>query len=309
MNSTSFNINVWIPFISFNLFFMIIGIPSNILILIFYPFKSKTSNSSTFFIKILAIIDLTSCFFQIPQTMFVEMGMVTNFGFCKFTFFFVYFLSGYSISTFTNLSVERWFLIKKPFSFKKIHSHILNGIAIISSVCLATVTLFLSRIGPKIRNDNRLTNNCFLDISDEVGISFTVLLIILFFGSFVIMLICYANIYIYIYKKVKKNKSKIQTISTNKDSLNDKQLSVQQIRSASMIFGVTLLYILSWLPPYLVMLKIINKNIYLLYIFFLNTSTNFFIYVIFNKNFRKIVYNGFRRFKFNHIDSLVLSRS
>ncbi|ELU00091.1 hypothetical protein CAPTEDRAFT_212223 [Capitella teleta] len=60
-----------------------------------------------------------------------------------------------------------------------------------------------------------------------------------------------------------------------------------QVRSASMLFGVTLVFIMSWVPFFLTKLRVINYNTVLHYLFFFNHASNIFIYVAFNRRFKK----------------------
>ena len=55
----------------------------------------------------------------------------------------------------------------------------------------------------------------------------------------------------------------------------------------SMLFGVTLIFIISWLPFWLTKLKVITYDPILHYFFFFNNATNIFVYLIFNHSFRK----------------------
>ncbi len=55
---------------------------------------------------------------------------------------------------------------------------------------------------------------------------------------------------------------------------------------ASMLFGVSLIFILSWIPFWLTKLKVISYEPLLHYLFFVNNATNVFVYIIFCSSFR-----------------------
>lgn len=59
------------------------------------------------------------------------------------------------------------------------------------------------------------------------------------------------------------------------------------IRLASMLFGVSVIFSLSWLPFWLMKFRVLRYNPMLHYLFLLNNSSNIFVYLAFNASFRK----------------------
>lgn len=63
-----------------------------------------------------------------------------------------------------------------------------------------------------------------------------------------------------------------------------------------MLFGITIIFIISWIPFWLGTFGFIKKNLILHDIFFINNCTNCFIYLIFQENFRKKIKDYFKQF-------------
>ncbi len=58
------------------------------------------------------------------------------------------------------------------------------------------------------------------------------------------------------------------------------------VKYGTMLFGITLIFIFSWLPFWLQKFGVLAYNAHLHYLFFVNHATNFLVYLVFNKRFR-----------------------
>lgn len=306
------DLKFWLPLISCCIVYFILGVITNLLIAFAYPNSSKTSTTlSNFFIKNLSIVDFFTCLLVVPQSLFLELGFITNLALCRVSLGVNYFLVAYSIGIVGCLAVERWFAIKKPHVLKKKLVIIISiSLAILASIIGLTFSFFYE-ISPFERLDGRKFSNCNFRASLG-GIVLGIILMLMFFVVLLIVIFCYISIYIVITKKISR-RSKVQS-TFEKNSVNttcDQQTSTtrecqnpkenknktkissnheslkSQIRSASMLFGVTLIFFLTWTPFWLDTLRVINRNQILQYTFFINNCTNFFVYFIFQETFRK----------------------
>ena len=91
-------------------------------------------------------------------------------------------------------------------------------------------------------------------------------------------------------------KSPPLTSSTTPFTTRDRMLYAN-IRTAAMLFVVTLVFLVSFLPSWLIGLKVLPMNYLLFYLFFLNNVANPFIYSFMNKTFRDDLKQLLRRIK------------
>jgi len=62
------------------------------------------------------------------------------------------------------------------------------------------------------------------------------------------------------------------------------------LRTAAMLFVVTAVFVVTFLPASLISLRVMPYHIYVFYLYFVNNVANPFIYSFMNKNFRDQLY-------------------
>lgn len=97
--------------------YILIGVPSNLLIIIFYPEGIKSSTSSNFLIKVLAIVDLLNCLLAIPIAIFLQIGLLNKTFLCKSLMALSFSLAACSVTTVGSIALERWLV---QFSIERI---------------------------------------------------------------------------------------------------------------------------------------------------------------------------------------------
>ncbi|XP_076451246.1 uncharacterized protein LOC143287188 [Babylonia areolata] len=88
----------------------------------------------------------------------------------------------------------------------------------------------------------------------------------------------------------------VRASSRTSVALRDRMLYAN-IKTAAMLFVVTVVFIISFLPSWLIGLDAINMNLILFYIFFLNNVANPFIYAFMNRTFRDDLRQLLKRMK------------
>ena len=83
--------------------------------------------------------------------------------------------------------------------------------------------------------------------------------------------------------------------ATTNQSLLEHKLFISQIQGATMLFGVTVIFVITWIPFWLTKLMVIVYYPVLHYLFFFNHATNIFVYLFYSKQFRKNISRSCRR--------------
>lgn len=274
-------IEEWIGLLIFNIVCSVIGTISNIIILLYYPFKCRKSTMVNYFVKQLAISDLIFCSFVIPFMISIKLVGTKFLLLCKIYSLSLNFNISYSFILSLLFGFERWISANKP--------HLLSK-KILMFLSMFAVIIFFSASTPQIINYSSLkmenNSNLFLCIrrknknqsNDRVFI--LTIFQLIFFG---ILSILYLSVIRTIFKRMQ---------STNVE--NNKKLN--QLRPALMLFGTTIVLFLSWFPIYIKVLAGKKPNSILQRLYMINNVTNCFVYLLFHKKFLKNVQNSFTKY-------------
>ena len=88
----------------------------------------------------------------------------------------------------------------------------------------------------------------------------------------------------------KTNKQNKTQKSNNQNKSKSRNLK-RSLRLVVMYFIVSLIFILSWTPYWLFRFRIIKYNVIFNYTFYINNCSNFFVYVMLNRVFHKVIFN------------------
>lgn len=280
------NLKFFLPFIIYLSNVLCFGLLSNSIILLCYPFKRNIMNSQIF-IKLLAIMDIFTLSFSCPFVTLQELGYIKSNILCKIGIFLnTYFLS-FSVATVLFIAVERWFCICRPHTLlTKNHMLLMTGVIILISSSIGIFNIFLCGIHVNQRTDGRFVKNCVLTMEDLIAKMFGYAVGFIYILFLIIIFILYSMIYKNILTKLRESKK----IMKNKEKLREFNIFLKQVRIACMLFGITAIFLCSWTPFLISRFSSKTKNLILLYAFFTNNSTNFVIYLIFDKMFRKRLY-------------------
>lgn len=277
---TTLNIKEWIPFIMIMSTYTAIGIPTNLIIIKYYPLKSKTGILTNYFIKILAFTDLLTCCFAIPVTACLDMGLLRDRVSCKLCMSLTYGFISCSFFLFGSISLERWFSLYHPHVLTKKHIFGLTICSLILSLVAACLTGFYFDVEQEDSSKKTCT------FTNEHGrIIVGVIFSIVFFSVITVIIICYTTIFFAAFIRYRSSK-KVVT-----ESLRRATTSKIQTRYAVMLLFVTMIFLLSWIPFWLEYFGVMKKQPILNSIIFIENFTNCFIYLIFQRNFRLNVKN------------------
>lgn len=268
------------------IFYIIIGLPTNLMILTLFPFKNKSSTISNFYIRILAMSDLMALFFVIPLTIVKESEQIMDNGLCKLTGAVYNSFSTYGTLITMLIAVERWFAIYKPYTIKKKHLYVLMLLILIFAIPVAIdpiINFEIRLIHFQNSTDIRIKCNS-KSLDNSKSSNYIVIGGLGFLG--IIVFILYTSIFIAILKRIKIEKFQNTIRQSNSYS--------KQLKIIIMLFGITIIFYLSWAPTIFAMHNI-KIPLIIHYFHFINNSTNFFIYLIFHPGFRENLLNWFKK--------------
>lgn len=276
-----------IAFVILSVCYFIFGIPLNLTIVFLYPFQGKTSTLSNYFIKFLAKLDVFTCLIIVPCIATMELASINNVIFCKITIALSFLTMTYSFLTSMSIAVERWFAIHKPHILKKKHVIILNFVNIVTAGFSGGFSAVDYKIFKKISDDN-IIHLCRAE-ENKVRKSVSYFLTSGFSFIMTIVIILYISVFRVVVKRMKVS------AVTNAHELKKISDAKVQFKSAAMLFGVTLIFLLCWIPIFLSFYGI-EFPLSIKYMTFINNSTNCLIYMIFQEKFRKRVINRLLNF-------------
>lgn len=263
-------------------FYSISGVISNGLIIGFYPFHSKSTTLANVFIKVLAYTDLFTCLVVIPLILYLTINTNYMSITCKIYICLIYFGIILTILTKLSVTIERWFATFKPYLFTKKFIYTINTFNIIISGIMGLLASWKFNVINIGVNDTTFTCvNSDKNKTKEALIGFLV-----FWIFHLIEIFIYTSIFIVISNKIKSRRNNIY------ENFNNYKLK-KQLRAATMLFGVTVIYLLTWIPNAYSDITNVEIDINIKLIIFINNFINCYIYLSFQKKFRQNIYGYF----------------
>ena len=262
--------------------FAFIGIVGNAFVFhIFGQDYKQCKSSSTFFILMMAVVDLFTCAIIIPWT--AAMGCFKEFRnsiviicYQMLATFCVLYTSLLCIA----ISIDRYFAVCKPLMFLMTmkRSRIVIFVAIVIAILFSVITVlppFVYYATP--------------------GLGFA-----LFVLTVIITVTLYINVWVVIFKRMKAKKTSVQPVSShnepstvqqsnNSNVRKEKGRKDATIRTACIMFLITIVFIVTWIPSLLYSSGIITTGSFRSVIFF-NNLINPLIYLSLNKRFKSRVF-------------------
>ncbi|RXM33803.1 Neuropeptide FF receptor 1 [Acipenser ruthenus] len=295
-------------FILAYIFIFLLCMSGNILVC-FIVLKNKQMKTVTnMFILNLAISDLLVGIFCMPTTLVDNLitGWPFNNTMCKMSGLIQGVSVSASVFTLVAIAVERFRCIVYPFRQKLTLKKAIVTIAVIWGLaviimCPSVVTLTVSRDEYHFMVDNYKTTyplyTCWEAWPNQEmrKIYTTVLFSHIYLVPLTLIVIMYARIAIKLYK------SSAPTWDAHSEDQDGRRVSKKKIKVINMLLIVALLFMLSWLPLWTLMLlsdygKLTSSqlNLITVYLFpfahwlaFFNSSVNPIIYGYFNENFKR----------------------
>ncbi|RDD43165.1 Rhodopsin, GQ-coupled [Trichoplax sp. H2] len=290
-----------IPFLY--VFFAILAIIDNFMIcLLFLSHRSLLNQASNRFILLLATVDVLTVIIVIispvgqvfgdnyPYPRDRSIGPI----FCAVigSEYFIWAFGFTSVYTIAILSIERLYMVVQPRYYKKLFtsSNVNMMIAglIVLGLIIAMANPFQSRYEPYVKKPCKwvpLTKN------EQIN---TILYTVIFVMQFLLPSTIISTCYTIIACKIRKISIMDVSMTHSIKSVNNRRVKRQV---TLMIFAASIILIICWLPNQiyflLVQLKVVETltSIHLLtkILVIANSSLNPFVYVIFNKNYRKLM--------------------
>lgn len=181
-----------------NIIGAVIGVTGNSAIIFFYFFRIK-ERGERYFIPLLGIVDLLGCLTNIPYYKFYDenMNIKPSTAACKITSFLWIFIPGISAHTILVISIQRYFLVCKPFGpkmtrfWKRVSFGVVCFISLAySAPLLATAGVFTVNV--TYRNHNITKEVCnFSDKKSNPMIIYHYLLFLIMAANLVITVCMY----------------------------------------------------------------------------------------------------------------------
>lgn len=267
------NQTIGIAFIVLIAILIIIGIVGNSIIIIIY--WKRPRSSSQFLILILGLSDLTSCIFLMPLSIFYVTNNLSN-------FFRIYIFDSalhliliFNILVFIVIAFDRYFALAKPFSsilsYKIAKQFMILGVFI--SIAFTALLKYL-----------RIKHTYV----------YKILILTFFFTLSLILTIIYILAFVSVTinlnrirkKRVVDADSTSPNITANRYRNNSKNI-IEAVKTAKMLFFVTYLFIIVYIPFVLLDMIPIKIKEALQFTYFINNISNIFIYLLFSYTFRK----------------------
>ncbi|XP_071107579.1 galanin receptor 2a-like [Haliotis cracherodii] len=253
--------------------FMTIGILGNTLVFCIQHFKCKPTTFS-FFVKVLAVLDLMSCVVTMPIDIVVKtvpnLSSIDMFTACKTAHYFAYATSVSSGTVLLLIAVERYRKICQPLgrAIEPRLARILCAIAITVALSVSSLTTMVT--GPQtieLNWNNRLINLTVCRAEEELKASpSAIALNVSLFAAFALILIFLIVFYTMICKKLRVQTEKRRSFDDRiLDEQGDKRSFAPSEHVTKIFFIVTMVFIVSYLP-HLILLLIraiqTNKRVY-----------------------------------------------
>lgn len=268
-------------FLSLGISCSVIGTFSNIVILKFFPFKGSKSTITNFFVKALAVSDFIFCSLAIPVMLILNIFGTNIPIVCNAYSLSSGFFIAYSFFLTILLGFERWLSVYKPLLLTKKKVYVLNAIAIVLALVSPASQSFKFESLPLELNSTKL--NCIRKDFDKLTTT-SYLLVSLQIFLFLSLFIMYAYVFHVLRQRLNLSKSQ------------DSNERVAQLRSAFMLFGTTVIFLLTWLPYNVRIIAKQSSDITIQRLFMINNATNCFVYLLFHKKFFRNVLTAIKRF-------------
>ena len=286
-----------IPAILYLVILMLVGLGGNILVFYYYGLKSAPSTNNTFILCV-AMYDVILCTLSIPIEI-VDIRFYYNFPYvsaCKIMRFINYFAAIGSVFTLIVISIDRYRKICRPFKnqFKKSHARIACGLSLPFSLVLAwPAALFYTSVPVDITTDDGVNLTGF-DCTTTKEPSYKIYQLI--FNGFFIFGFVFSTIFLFtMYALVGK------AIFKHQKSQPQDHVSVQTVKFTTVMFVITVVFVVSFLPHLAMALWRAFQGVYEgevlegaglvaynigLRSYFLNSAINPLTYGFFNSKFR-----------------------
>lgn len=258
-----------------------VGTFSNIIVLMYYPFKNIKGTMTNFYIRLLTINDLILCSLVIPVMLILNVYGTNNPVVCNVFSYFSSVIIAYSFFLTVLLGFERWLSVYKPYFLTKNKALLLNGLFIFLSfgtTIYQSIKFESFQIGL-----NETKFNCIRKDFDGLSEN-SQILIYLQLTLFILLLFMYSYIFIKLKQRYRRTQCKVY---------NEKLV---QLRSAIMLFGMTVIWILTWLPYFIRILLKKSSQLSVQRLFMINNATNCFVYLCFHKKFAGNVFLGLKKY-------------
>lgn len=287
-------------------------------------------NTLDFFVLVLAISDLIVCIIIIPSTIAIETikYRMSSVFLCKLYYVFFVGSSTFSSLLISAVALDRYLFICHSLKHiltlnrAKILVSCLAGISLILGIAVS----FMVALKPDKENvDISVCDEIqFMNISTAV---YVITNVIKYFnhGCFILSILAVLILYTAVFRAIVVTKSTTKKLtvsvttankSNGKESTHDglttsekrnsqkrgskmsskffqkAQMSLQNLRSALMLFIIAIVYIVTFLPVFSTIYT--QGNLILYYLYFINSATNPCIYAIFTPSFRRNIVATFR---------------
>lgn len=274
-----------IVLLCFLILFFSVGLSSNIIILLWYPFKSKNTTHENAFIRILTISDLLVCIICFPS-LIIEIFYQSPI-FCTYLVWCSSIIAGFCVFTNLFVSVERWFSTFKPFLLRRKHIYIINVCNCLGSIMFPALNYASNR------KNSKTDNFCFTEYVQSSGI-FNITTLVIICIIFLIEVVLYTMIFSHLKKRVPLN------ISDHLEQVNE-QHKKRKLKIAAMLFGTSIVWISTWIPTLVTSFHKFNSDKLFVRLFLLNNCINCLVYLLFHKKFRNKVHEKLKKLFKNSI--------
>lgn len=265
-----------IIYMTYGIFCTVIGIFNNTVILLAFPFKSKTATLVNFFIKVISITDLLTCLFFIPLMLALKFSNIHSDAFCKIVTFLYNVSIDYGLITNFFVAVERWFSAFKPYVLKMKFIYIVNLLNFFLALCIAGYEIFSYEFQEIGKNSSIF--QC-VDIKFRSNKFVIYLFFSMYWLCFLIVLILYITVFFSLSKRIRN--------SSDYGNKKDMRNRIIELRAGLMLFGKAFVFVSLWIPFWIRNIKGYLMNVTVEHIYYFNSSISFYIYITFNNKFRK----------------------
>ena len=259
----------------------------HILIIGGFMLVSLVGNGSTIYIEMqrvklnhfkmliiaLAIVDIFSCIVVLPCWPFLDRATRSNQNiyFIKTVYALVLFLFGANLSIMLLVSIDRLIAVYCPILYKK-HGHQRTGIMLL---VLGSFLGVMATLGFKYKMS---------EVKSEMEKRMDLLVAVFILLNLIAMFV----IYIITIIRLTKQGQTISSGQTQQPSAINMYVHKKHVTTLKTFIAIMVCYILSFGAAFFILLRL-TDNFFVSYIYFINHINNPFLYLAFNKEFRKDV--------------------